>query len=88
MATDSIFGAARDSELTFELCRKASFSKMVSDKARRTPGIVVEGDDPALKDKKERMWRLMELYLPATPEAIHRGIVNHVVRYNQKTLNN
>lgn len=77
-----MFGAAQDSEYKFELCRKASFSKMVAQRAPRSPAMNLEGDDAALISKKEKMWKLMELYLPATAEAIQRGIVNHVVSFS------
>lgn len=74
---DSVFGVAQDSDVKFELCRKASFSKMLAKKSR-TPAVKLEGEDAQLSKKKDYMWKLMELYLPVTPEAIQRGIVNHV----------
>lgn len=77
--TDSIFAAGQDAEFKFELCRKASFSKMVGQRAPRSAGVALEGEDPTLTAKKEKMWKLMELYLPVSAYAIQRGIVNHVV---------
>lgn len=75
---DSVFGIAKDTDVKFELCRKASFSKMLAKKSR-TPAVKLEGEDEELCKKKDYMWKLMESYLPVTPEAIQRGIVNHVV---------
>lgn len=79
MAANSVFSAAQDAEFKFELCRKASFSKMVAQRGQRAPGVVLEGEDPAITEKKEKLWKLMEIYLPISADAIQRGIVNHVV---------
>lgn len=37
-------------------------------------------EDPHADTKREKLWKLMETYLPSDVHSIQRSVVNHVVR--------
>lgn len=92
---DDVFTS--DTNQHWEMKRKASFSKLTGAVPRTIPGMYNVVDDPHADDKKEKLWKLMETYLPSDVHSIQRSIVNHVVsrgvtllhglfRNGQKTL--
>lgn len=79
MATgvDDVFST--DTSQHWEMKRKASFSKLTGAVPRTIPGMYNVVEDPHADDKKEKLWKLMETYLPSDVHSIQRSIVNHVV---------
>lgn len=84
MATgvDEVFSS--DTNQHWEMKRKASFSKLTGAVPRTIPGMYNVVEDPHADDKKEKLWKLMETYLPSDVHSIQRSIVNHVVSYASK----
>ncbi|CDJ58730.1 Phosphorylase, related, partial [Eimeria maxima] len=78
MATgvDDVFSS--DTNQHWEMKRKASFSKLTGAVPRTIPGMYNVVEDPHADDKKEKLWKLMETYLPSDVHSIQRSIVNHV----------
>lgn len=73
---DDVFTS--DTNQHWEMKRKASFSKLTGTVPRTIPGMYNVVDDPHADDKKEKLWKLMETYLPSDVHSIQRSIVNHV----------
>ncbi|KAK6588034.1 glycogen phosphorylase 1 [Cryptosporidium xiaoi] len=72
---DSVF--TRDN-YNFEMRRKASFSKLTGAVPRGMTGMYLDDFDPTADKRREKLWHLMESYLPTDIESIQRSIVNHV----------
>ncbi|KAL8425776.1 hypothetical protein Efla_004128 [Eimeria flavescens] len=73
---DDVFTS--DTNQHWEMKRKASFSKLTGSVPRTIPGMYNVVDDPHADDKKEKLWKLMETYLPSDVHSIQRSVVNHV----------
>ncbi|EEA06251.1 glycogen phosphorylase, putative [Cryptosporidium muris RN66] len=62
----------------FEMRRKASFSKLTGAVPRGMVGMYQDDFDPTADSRREKLWRLMQIYLPTDSESIQKSIVNHV----------
>lgn len=84
--SSSVFDSAHHGEHTFEMRRKASFSKLDVQKALRPmAGAYSDGGkegDPPLRHQITRLFSLMSSYTATDTKTIQQRIVNHIVREN------
>lgn len=80
MASGSGEVFTNDASQHWEMRRKASFSKLTGAVPRTIPGMFNVVEDPHADTKREKLWKLMETYLPSDVHSIQRSVVNHVVR--------